>query len=636
MEFQHNTHNKTKTSSPITSTSRTIKTLSTTFSLAVVCLFFSFFSLSTMMILGVPEARCPPSRRAHRTPPPMSSSGEEGEASHHPIRSAPSSSSVPLQTLVAIASSLFDESNRMEQTAAAAAAAAATPTRQEQQQQQQQQQPHIPQCREGNEEPPLPQTPSRATTKTTTTAATTAAATTTTKRTASTGSVPNPGLAGSAAAATTTTTTTTVRRNFSTTGSIPLPSFTRHSTAGHHRQPANAPTPQRPRAVLPSCNPPGVQCCTREGFLSRLRTVLDDPLMEDVLSWMPDGEAFTIVSPKRFAKKGLVYQLFGIKKMSSFLRRLNQLGFARVRDPTDPTNLDVFRKKGFSAHDDDDGGDHGGAAGNNTTTTKPVEERTGSPTSTLLFAPAALLPVTTAKHTAATVPGSAPQSPVADSGSSTASSLTTTSSLTASSSFGGSSNNDIDNRDAAGAAASPRPPVRAARRRFVSISDSSPASIIPLAMPAPPAFGGGPVRLLPRGEGFAAVTPGASLRPGSPLRPPPVQFVAECIQRMAEANANAVVPPAPMDVVGESLPGGDPLPPTPGHPGRSYAHMRHNREYLSLYLAADDEANTILRAVERHHDNDGDHHLHHRCSYEASVLSAVELLRGGGGSYRSE
>ncbi|OEU08584.1 hypothetical protein FRACYDRAFT_249478 [Fragilariopsis cylindrus CCMP1102] len=91
-------------------------------------------------------------------------------------------------------------------------------------------------------------------------------------------------------------------------------------------------------------------CCTREGFLQKLKLVLDDPLeryADSLLRWMPNGESFTIVSSRKFAKSGQVFDLFGIRKMSSFLRRLNQLDFKRIRDQTDPTNLDIFQRRNF-------------------------------------------------------------------------------------------------------------------------------------------------------------------------------------------------------------------------------------------------------------------------------------------------
>ena len=91
-------------------------------------------------------------------------------------------------------------------------------------------------------------------------------------------------------------------------------------------------------------------CCTREGFLQKLKLVLDDPLerySDSLLRWMPNGESFTIVSSRKFAKSGQVFELFGIRKMSSFLRRLNQLDFKRIRDQTDPTNLDIFQRRNF-------------------------------------------------------------------------------------------------------------------------------------------------------------------------------------------------------------------------------------------------------------------------------------------------
>ena len=131
------------------------------------------------------------------------------------------------------------------------------------------------------------------------------------------------------------------------------------------------------------------QCCTREGFLSKLFAVLNDESHSHVLSWMPDGTAFTIISTREFSKSGLVYDLFGIRKMSSFLRRLNQLGFVRVRDPTDPTNLDVFRKVGFVAPTT------AGTKKNrvvdeisaDSSSNASVQHRLDSPTSTLQFQP---------------------------------------------------------------------------------------------------------------------------------------------------------------------------------------------------------------------------------------------------------
>lgn len=139
--------------------------------------------------------------------------------------------------------------------------------------------------------------------------------------------------------------------------------------------------------VLPQTS--NFQCCTREGFLSKLFAVLNDESHSHVLSWMPDGKAFTIISSREFSKSGLVYDLFGIRKMSSFLRRLNQLGFARIRDPTDPNNLDVFRKEGFVApklagKTKEKVVDQNQAE---SSTKKDVPNRMESPTSTIMFQP---------------------------------------------------------------------------------------------------------------------------------------------------------------------------------------------------------------------------------------------------------
>lgn len=499
---------------------------------------------------------------------------------------------MPLQTLVDIASSLFDESNRIEQNLTKGI----TAERQERQHH------YIPQHRPEIREEPQPRTPV---------------------------SVPLHAATGVA--------TTTSNRP---TCGIHLSSSKNHNTSQTNHQ--------HPKIAQIFLKPPNFQCCTRAGFLSRLRSVLSDQAMSDVLAWMPDGEAFTIVSPKRFAKKGLVFELFGIKKMSSFLRRLNQLGFARVRDPTDPTNLDVFRKKGFSAVAAPTEATNGTRAA-----TQPQQpclpQRSESPRSTF-FAPA-MAPTT--KIIAAS---SAPPSPVdyssPTSSSSSSSSITTASSLTM------SCTNDAE-------------------------STGSSVSSLTLSIPGP-GFGVGPVRLRPRGESSqrstttttnsipstpastivaaanlhrsppkqillggapATETPiianthnkhpmtpafspntleslGVPKLGGTPLRSPPILFVAEWMQRLMVDPAGA--PAIPVEARCEaSAPRAEV---SSGLPPRSL--MTNNREYLSLYQAAENEANAILRrgAFPSHR------HLRHH-HLEPSVIATVELLRGG---YRNQ
>ena len=74
-------------------------------------------------------------------------------------------------------------------------------------------------------------------------------------------------------------------------------------------------------------------------FLERLRSTLDAPQIEN-LQWMPSGKAFHIVNPKKFSKEELP-TIFKFKNMSSFLRKLNQLGFQRSLDKV-TMNLDIF------------------------------------------------------------------------------------------------------------------------------------------------------------------------------------------------------------------------------------------------------------------------------------------------------
>jgi len=74
--------------------------------------------------------------------------------------------------------------------------------------------------------------------------------------------------------------------------------------------------------------------------------------------------------------------------MSSFLRRLNQLGFARVRDATDPNNLDVFKKPGFVRQTAELTTERVPEHSPTVTDTKAaVQRRLESPTSTLMFSP---------------------------------------------------------------------------------------------------------------------------------------------------------------------------------------------------------------------------------------------------------
>lgn len=84
----------------------------------------------------------------------------------------------------------------------------------------------------------------------------------------------------------------------------------------------------------------------RRSFLEELKLLLDDDSYSDVLTWMPDGQAFTLVHPKLFAKD-VMPRILHIRTMSSFLRKLNQLGFARMLCKK-TMNLDIFHRPGFA------------------------------------------------------------------------------------------------------------------------------------------------------------------------------------------------------------------------------------------------------------------------------------------------
>lgn len=75
-------------------------------------------------------------------------------------------------------------------------------------------------------------------------------------------------------------------------------------------------------------------------FADQLMVALDDDELSDILTWMPDGKAFTIVDPKRFTKEHMP-GLFNIRNMSSFVRKLTRWGFARFHDK-ETLNSDIF------------------------------------------------------------------------------------------------------------------------------------------------------------------------------------------------------------------------------------------------------------------------------------------------------
>jgi hypothetical protein len=83
----------------------------------------------------------------------------------------------------------------------------------------------------------------------------------------------------------------------------------------------------------------------KHSFAEHLMAVLDDESNSDILTWMPDGNAFTIINPKKFTLVDMP-KLFNIRNMSSFVRKLGRWGFHRVHEK-ETRNSDIFKHEYF-------------------------------------------------------------------------------------------------------------------------------------------------------------------------------------------------------------------------------------------------------------------------------------------------
>lgn len=86
----------------------------------------------------------------------------------------------------------------------------------------------------------------------------------------------------------------------------------------------------------------------KQTFAELLMSVLDDPVNQEVMCWMPDGSSFTICNHKKFTMD-LMPMLFNIRNMSSFVRKLGRWGFSRVHE-RETRNSDIFKHKNFQQH----------------------------------------------------------------------------------------------------------------------------------------------------------------------------------------------------------------------------------------------------------------------------------------------
>ena len=76
-------------------------------------------------------------------------------------------------------------------------------------------------------------------------------------------------------------------------------------------------------------------------FAEYLLQVLENPANHDVLQWMPCGTQFTVVNHRKFTAQRMP-ELFQIRNMSSFVRKLTRWGFSRVHCK-ESGNSDIFR-----------------------------------------------------------------------------------------------------------------------------------------------------------------------------------------------------------------------------------------------------------------------------------------------------
>lgn len=84
----------------------------------------------------------------------------------------------------------------------------------------------------------------------------------------------------------------------------------------------------------------------KAGFVETLMNLLDDETKPSkIIEWMPDGKAFTIINHKRFSAEEMP-KIFGIRNMSSFVRKLTRFGFTRRFDK-ETMNSDIFAHQDF-------------------------------------------------------------------------------------------------------------------------------------------------------------------------------------------------------------------------------------------------------------------------------------------------
>ncbi|GAB5588415.1 Flocculation suppression protein [Umbelopsis nana] len=77
---------------------------------------------------------------------------------------------------------------------------------------------------------------------------------------------------------------------------------------------------------------------TQAAFVNKLYRMLEDHEMQDLISWSPSGDLFSVANPTQFSKLVLP-QYFKHNNWQSFVRQLNMYGFHKVNDMIHHSNI---------------------------------------------------------------------------------------------------------------------------------------------------------------------------------------------------------------------------------------------------------------------------------------------------------